>query len=257
MPFYCQQTAGQNTNWVSVLLFFRFWITNAGSSSCRSAGPPFVWAKTRCCSVDDWLKVDDSVIGDVGGPYWNPSGVAATVRVDARFQGTIVRELRLPLLSPESLRTQTTGLVDSRMHRDKPCSAVSVLRNFPIVLSSVESRITLIRGTVRDSWFPSRSSLIVCSAESCSSPCRVLVSTNWRNRGCWPLLWPLRSCRHCTCRCWISGNYRTGAVDYPIQSPESLRTQTAVRHRRFLCPFKEAVAIVWKLYLYFYLTVEQ
>ena len=56
------------------------------------------------------------------------------------------------------------------------CSAVFcrvVLRFFPIVLSSVESRIALLRCTVRESWFPSCSSLFVCSAESCSSPCRV------------------------------------------------------------------------------------
>ena len=56
------------------------------------------------------------------------------------------------------------------------CSAVFcrvVLRFFPIVLSSVESRIALLRCTVRESWFPSCSSLFVCSAESCSSPCRL------------------------------------------------------------------------------------
>ena len=35
------------------------------------------------------------------------------------------------------------------------------------------------------------------------------------NRGCWPLLWPFRSCRHCSCRCSISGNYRTGASTTP------------------------------------------
>ena len=35
------------------------------------------------------------------------------------------------------------------------------------------------------------------------------------NRGCWPLLWPFRSCRHCSCRCSIPGNYRTGASTTP------------------------------------------
>ena len=40
-----------------------------------------------------------SVIGDVG-PYCGPSGVAATVRVDARFQGTIVRGLGYPSCRP-------------------------------------------------------------------------------------------------------------------------------------------------------------
>ena len=39
------------------------------------------------------------VIGDVG-PYCGPSGVAATVRVDARFQGTIVRGLGYPSCRP-------------------------------------------------------------------------------------------------------------------------------------------------------------
>ena len=40
-----------------------------------------------------------SVIGYVG-PYCGPSGVAATVRVDARFQGTIVRGLGYPICRP-------------------------------------------------------------------------------------------------------------------------------------------------------------
>ena len=39
----------------------------------------------------------------------------------------------------------------------------------------------------------------------------------------------------CSCRYSISGNYRTRSR-LPLLSPESLRTQTAVRHRRFLCP---------------------
>ena len=39
------------------------------------------------------------VIGDVG-PYCGPSGVAATVCVDARFQGTIVRGLGYPSCRP-------------------------------------------------------------------------------------------------------------------------------------------------------------
>ena len=70
------------------------------------------------------------------------------------------------------------------------------------------------------------------------------------NRGCWPLLWPFRNCRHCSCRCSISGNYRTRSR-LPLLSPEPLRTQTAVRHRRFLCSFEEAVAIVVSIFLFY------
>ena len=128
-----------------------------------------------------------------------------------------------------------------------------VLRFSPIVLSSVESRFTLLRCTVRESWFPSCSSLFVCSAESCSSPCRVQVSPTKCNRGRWPLLWPFRSCRHRSCRCSISGNYRTRSR-LPHLSPESLRTQTAVRHRRFLCPFEETVASVWNC-IYIFISI--
>ena len=73
------------------------------------------------------------------------------------------------------------------------------------------------------------------------------------NRGRWPLLWPFRSCRHRSCRCSISGNYRTRSR-LPHLSPESLRTQTAVRHRRFLCPFEETVASVWNC-IYIFISI--
>ena len=80
--------------------------------------------------------------------------------------------------------------------------------------------------------------------------------TRYCNRGRWPLLWPFRSCRHRSCRCSISGNYRTRSR-LPHLSPESLRTQTAVRHRRFLCPFEETVASVWNCIYIFISIIKQ
>ena len=47
----------------------------------------------------DCRFLQPSVIGYVG-PYCGPSGVVATVRVDARFQGTIVRGLGYSICRP-------------------------------------------------------------------------------------------------------------------------------------------------------------
>ena len=55
-----------------------------------------------------------------------------------------------------------------------------------------------------------------------------LIFSQYCNRGPWPLLWPVLSGRHCSCRCSISGNYRTRSR-LPHLSPESLRAPTAVR----------------------------
>ena len=75
--------------------------------------------------------------------------------------------------------------------------------------------------TVLSSCIIELDAVAVSRSHRCSlfSPCicRVLVprfSTRC-NRGPWPLLWPVRSGRHRSCRCSISGNYRTGASTTP------------------------------------------
>ena len=113
------------------------------------------------------------------------------------------------------------------------------LRFFSIALSFVESRITVSLGfrLVR---------IVVCSPESCLSPCRVQVSPTRCNRGCWPLCGP------------------SGVVDARFQGtigrgrrPPHCRQNPCGPRRQFdigdsLCPLLEAVASVWKLYLYLY-----
>ena len=99
-------------------------------------------------------------------------------------------------------RRNTTRWI--RLCRALPCSAMFcrvVLRFFPIVLSSVESRCTVSLGF--------RLVRVVCSPESCSSPCRKPVTPTICNRESWPLSGPSGGCPHCSCRCSISGNCRT------------------------------------------------
>ena len=94
--------------------------------------------------------------------------------------------------------------------------------------------------------------VVVCSPDSCSSPCRVQVSPticNWCNRGCWPLLWPFRRCRHRSCRCSISGNYRTRASTTPpvarvLADPDGSSTSAIpVSVLRSSCKCLEVVSI--------------
>ena len=124
------------------------------------------------------------------------------------------------------------------------CSAVFcrvVLRFFPIVLSSVESR-----NPVRESWFPSCSSVqqnrVHRRVECRFLPPRVIGDVG-------PLLWPFRSCRHCSCRCSIPGNYRTGASTTPpvarvLADPDGSSTSAIpVSVLRSSCSCLEVVSI--------------
>ena len=98
-----------------------------------------------------------------------------------------------------------------------------VLRFFPIVLSFVESQITVSLGF--------RLVRVDCSPESCSSPCRVQVSPTRCNRGCWPLSGPSGVAATVRVDARFQGTI-VRELRLPLLSPEFLRTQTAVRHRR-------------------------
>ena len=81
---------------------------NLGLLSCDAPCVNLGFRLVRVCSSVQQNRVhrrvdcrflQPSVIGDVG-PYCGPSGVVAIVRVDARFQGTIVRGLGYPSCRP-------------------------------------------------------------------------------------------------------------------------------------------------------------